>query len=53
VRKSVGVLGQQRLGFRIAASKGEKTNDIEVEIDLSADESMRPKGIDQEAMTKH
>jgi hypothetical protein len=47
------MLGQERLGSRFAASKGKKTNDTKLEINLCADESMGPKRIDQEATTKH
>lgn len=47
------MLGEERLSSRLSTSESEKTNVASVEIDLCADEPMRPSGIDEEATAKH
>ena len=52
-RQSVFVLNKERLIRRIAPTKREEANDGSVEIDLSANESLGPRRIDEERTSEN
>ncbi|PYQ30408.1 MAG: hypothetical protein DMF56_06240 [Acidobacteria bacterium] len=52
-RQSVLVLNKERLVRRIAPTKRKEANDVGVEIDLSANESLGPRRIDEERTSEN